>query len=364
MPLGSGLDLRVTGFVRAVTQVAWSPDGRFLLTVSADPALRVIDAGTGEEVYRLASVGRQVHSLAVSPDGRRMALGLSGSVTLETIREFALLSGEPLATHKLHRSAVHKLRYSPDGERLVAASADGSLSVWSTTSGEMLQQIGTPVAEAKATPALANFDFVGAAGVLLTGEREPTLRLWDTQQNQEIGTIRTAATAVTNVQVSPDGSLFAFHSGYDGNSGLWIYRLDGTLVANVDRDNGHGGPVAWTPDSRRVALGNSVTRRVRLYEVGSGECVAEFGSHLSAVNSLAFSPDGRTLASGSGGRWVQTAGEVKLWDVEAGQVHATLEGYGAPVVFRPDGLALGAMLDGERKLAVWPADAYRPEPPK
>ncbi|MGC3972339.1 MAG: hypothetical protein QM775_34860 [Pirellulales bacterium] len=57
---------------------------------------------------------------------------------------------------------------------------------------------------------------------------------------------------------------------------------------------------------------------------------------------------------------MQTGGEVKLWDAAGGQVHATLEGYGAPVVFRPDGLALGVMQDGERKAAIWPADPYRP----
>jgi len=85
--------------------------------------------------------------------------------------------------------------------------------------------------------------------------------------------------------------------------------------------------------------------------------------HSGGVHAVAFSPDGRLVASASGGRWIQPTGEVKFWDVESGQVHATLDGCSAPIAFRGDGLALAATLDARRKTAVWTAAPYAlPQP--
>ncbi len=95
--------------------------------------------------------------------------------------------------------------------------------------------------------------------------------------------------------------------------------------------------------------GTSISRSVRY----------KLRGHSRGVYALAFSPDGQILASASGGRWLQTSGEVKLWDTASGQVHATLDGYTAPLAFRSDGLALAAGLDHERKIAIWTAVPYQ-----
>jgi WD40 repeat protein len=80
--------------------------------------------------------------------------------------------------------------------------------------------------------------------------------------------------------------------------------------------------------------------------------------HSRGVYGLAFTTDGRSLASASGGRWVQLAGEVKIWDVESGQVRATLDGGSAPIALGPRGRKLAVTRDAERQVEIWTAAAY------
>src|SRR5262249_48159599 len=79
---------------------------------------------------------------------------------------------------------------------------------------------------------------------------------------------------------------------------------------------------------------------VRLWDLRKRELRSTMPGHTHWVMSLAFSPDGKTLASGAGDRWVNVPSEVKLWDARSGQVRATLQGQVAPVLFTPDSTRL------------------------
>lgn len=317
--LGAGLQLRLTGFSRAVTQLAWSVDARLLFAVSSEPAVRVFNAQTGQELYQLPHVGGYAKSIAVSPDGRRFALGLSASVTHETVKEFTL-SGEHLATHIAHRSSVHRLAYSHDGRFLIAASHDGSVSVWTVNDGALLQRIGTPVPQRKATALAVDFDLVPGTTQLVLCRREPEFQIWDWKSGRELSRWRSRS-IIDNVRVCPKGKFVASHSGYSGSSGLWIYDIRhgqvvahmncgndmggydigrGRVVARIDRGNDFGGPIAWSPEGSAIAIAHGKTHRIRIFRVTDRKCIMESGMHLSKVNALAFSPEGDRLASAAG----------------------------------------------------------------
>jgi len=111
-----------------------------------------------------------------------------------------------------------------------------------------------------------------------------------------------------------------------------------------DTLNGHMGPVngvAYSPDGKTLASGGGKT--IKLWDVATGKELVTFQGHTLGVYAVAFSPDGKTLASGSG--WIEPE-EVKLWDVATGKTLATIKGKPDDVVstvaFSPDGKTLAS----------------------
>ena len=85
--------------------------------------------------------------------------------------------------------------------------------------------------------------------------------------------------------------------------------------------------VAFSPDGKTLASG-SEDKTIKLWDVATGKEQATLKGHTEWVKSVAFSPDGKTLASGSGDS------TIKLWDVATGKEQATLKGHHGPGVLR------------------------------
>jgi hypothetical protein len=135
---------------------------------------------------------------------------------------------------------------------------------------------------------------------------------------------------------------------WDANSGQELQTLKGHALAVLS--------VAFSPDGKRLATGSD-DRTVKLWDAQSGQELGSMNGHSSEVWGVAFSPDGSRLASASSDR------TVKVWDTVSGQELRTLKGHTSRVVkvaFSPDGTVIAAAgVDGT--VRIWDAGAYTPE---
>ena len=192
---------------------------------------------------------------------------------------------------------------------------------------------------------------------LASGGDDGTIKLWDTTRGRFIATFTIPRAGgnpheqilVRSVTISPDGKTVA--SGYVGNSSFGMISLwDVASGKNTATFNGHAEPwsagitgfysIAFAPDGKTLASGNE-DPLIRLWDVANGKITATLKGHTASVYSVAFSPDGKTLASGS------QDGTARLWDVLTGGNKgkfelATEDNIVQSVTFSPGGKTLAA----------------------
>ncbi|KAN0087267.1 Quinonprotein alcohol dehydrogenase-like superfamily [Elaphomyces granulatus] len=330
------------GHSQSVMAVAFLPDGGLLASGSVDNIV-LWDASTGAERRALKSVLKHhsdVDAMAFSPDGRLLAFT---SPEYNTVRLWdASTDGARLAasTSRIsHRDSTTTVALSPEAKLMATGSHNTVVRLWDASTGTEQHALE---GHSHMVRALA---FSPDGGLVATGSDDNTVRLWDTSTGTERRTLKGHSRMVRAVAFSPDGSLVASGSA-DNTVRLW----DVSTGAERRALKGHSQvvlAVALSPDGRLVASG-SRDHTIRLWDASTGAERALKG-HSGSVEVVALSPDSRLVASGSDNI-------VRLWEASTGIERQVLKGHSSlsvwAVAFSPDG-KLVASRSGDDTARLW-----------
>lgn len=238
------------------------------------------------------------------------------------------------------RAAARQVVFSRDGTLLAASDASGLIAVRGTRDWQILQRLEHP---GGATSACFSRD----GTKLFSGGYDGTLREWDLATGKLVRTFTGPRGTVWTLDISTDGSLLA-SAGEDAIIRIW----------NLDRQappallHGHTRniwDVRFNPDGSRLASG-SFDDTVRLWDVHSGRALKTLAGHTQAIVGLDFSPDGKLLATGA------DDSTIRLWRASDGMPLRTIDNgtHVDKVAFSPDGrwIASGGHPWGSLR-AIW-----------
>jgi WD40 repeat protein len=293
--------------VISVNSVAVSPDGSIIATGAE--GVRLYDARTGVLLRALGGSwdekGAGGRGVAFSPDGRTLAgAGFSrdklvGIVDVQTGKRVQTLAGHT----EWETDAV---AFSPDGKLLASTGADKQILVWELATGKLRHRLADQPFRA---PALA---FSPDSATLASGG-DKTTGLWDVATGRLRRSLEGHRDWVCTLAFAPDGKTIAsgscdwgFHRGHDWPRPVWRgaeqfeWRLWDVASGKVQRtvtEPGRMLSLAFAPDGKSLASG--IGKEVRLYDVGSETPGRVVTSHDFAVTSVAFTKDGSAVLSGS-----------------------------------------------------------------
>ncbi len=352
-------DVVFHGHGDAVNKVVFSRIGRRLISASSDQTVKFWDPLLTQGARSLHQFGFGVPDIAFSPDGLRLAtLCYDGSCST-----WKLESGEQLQQFKTQQEIPHRVAYSADGSLLATTAWDspgaprpfphlaarrtpGDVRVWDTHTGKEAVKLAV-----KHSGEIVGASFLGGGRTLVAADVNGGIVVWDTATGNDLHTLEQG------------GPITAFAVALDGCQAATV----GDKVVLWDLENGRQNRIlpleatqmvraaAFSADGRHFAVPivNPMQSDypVLVWDVATGQEIARLRGHRQAVWSVAFSPDGRRLASGSGDH------TVKVWDLATGYETLTLRGHKDTVLsvaFSPDGRRL-ASGGADQAVFVWEA---------
>ena len=307
----------INGHISGFNSINFSPDGKTIVSGGEDRIVRLWDITTGENIRIYTGHAGVVLSVAFSPDGRTIASASgrhyeSGWIGDDpTIRLWDTESGIQKQILIGDRTAVYHVAYSPDGQVLVSCGSEKKATFWDTATGNPLWTIAGKARTSGDTnlngEGVGRVQFSPDGMMASSGEKSET-SVWDISSRQLIATFSGTSRKTSDSAFSPDGKILAT---LYANGEIHLYNI-ATGVRNtiISEHTSNLSLIAFSPNGKTLATADfHEDNKVRFWDPDSGELQSVIVGHQDGVASLAFSPDGQTLATAS---W---DGTMLLWDV-------------------------------------------------
>ena len=283
-------------------------------------------------------------SVAFSPDGKTV---LTANWN-KTARIWDAETGEELKTITGHTDNwMESAAFSPDGTKIVTACRDKTVRIWDTESGKELKKIEWDTFFSKVHSAAFSPD----GKRIITADSEGVTQLWDAESGEELMVLKDATGAVSTASFSPDGKKIVRAHSF---APIRIYDTEsGQVLKTMTKPNRGGHSLAtFSPDGKRIVAvygpGNDEDGYViQIFDAESGKVLIETEKNRFWIRCVAFSADGKKIVS------IGNDPYTRIWNAESGKLLRTLQyTTGSSAAFSPDGKKV-VMNGGERGVRIW-----------
>jgi RNA polymerase sigma factor (sigma-70 family) len=301
---------------KSIMSMAWSPDGKLLASVdgggavgSAVVTIRDVAGGNVERTLE-AENGFEFRQVRFSPDGKTIAAtsaGRKNNMFVGTIRVWDVATGQ-LKHDLAEDSNAVGLAFSPDGKTLASTSLQGKVRLWNLETGQVRRTIEILDTNVMSVAFSPDGKTVAAGGMARDAKlKKGEVTLWDVDTGNAKHSL-TGHVQVWAIAFAPDGKTVAA-----SGSGVKLWDVDSGELKHA-LGKAMGMDIAFAPHGRTLAMAQVLgddKGDVTLWDTRTGKLKQTLEGHDNMVYAVAFSRDGRTLASGSRDQ------TIKLWRVKA-----------------------------------------------